>query len=140
MLQNVDLVIARLPGDAFHFRERQQLNVQMPADLDQFRRNDSHGTVIGREGLIQLGHDPTDGGGPLNQMDKKTGIRQINGRLHPGNPSSCHEYRADFFFSHISLSLSFTLDSFMKVVPPPAAFGPSSGQNTSAVRVPIQPT
>jgi hypothetical protein len=34
----------------------------MPADLDQFRREDSHGTVIGGIGLVQLGHLAANGG------------------------------------------------------------------------------
>ena len=38
------------------------LDVQMPADLDQFGRDNSHGAVVGGEGLVQLGHQPTDGG------------------------------------------------------------------------------
>src|SRR4030042_1033217 len=41
-----------LPGDAFHLREGKELNVQMPADLDQFGRENSHGTVVGGEGLV----------------------------------------------------------------------------------------
>jgi hypothetical protein len=32
----------------------------MPADLDQFRRDNSHGTVVGGKGLIQLGHHAAD--------------------------------------------------------------------------------
>jgi hypothetical protein len=34
----------------------------VPADLDQLGRDDSHGTVIGREGLVELSHNPADGG------------------------------------------------------------------------------
>ena len=36
--------------------------VQMPADLDQFRRDNSHGTVVGGKRLVQLCHYPADGG------------------------------------------------------------------------------
>jgi hypothetical protein len=32
----------------------------MPADLDQFGRNNSHGTVVGGKGLVQFTHDTTD--------------------------------------------------------------------------------
>ena len=32
----------------------------MPADLDQFGRNNSHGTVIGGKGLVELGHESAD--------------------------------------------------------------------------------
>jgi len=35
----------------------------MPADLDQFRGDDSHGTIVGGKGLVQLRHDTTYGGG-----------------------------------------------------------------------------
>jgi hypothetical protein len=51
----------------------------MPADLDQFGRDNSHGTVIGGKGLIQLGHDPADGRGFFEEIDIVSGIRQIKG-------------------------------------------------------------
>jgi hypothetical protein len=38
-----------------------QVDIKMPADLDQFGRENSHGTVIGGEGLVQFGHNPTNG-------------------------------------------------------------------------------
>ena len=53
--------IAWFPGDGSDFGKGQKLNVEMPADLDQFGRDNSHGAIIGREGLVQLGHDPTNG-------------------------------------------------------------------------------
>ena len=52
-----------------------QLNVDMPADLDQFGRDNSHGTIIGGKSLVQLGHNPADGRRFFNQMNKKAGIR-----------------------------------------------------------------
>ena len=51
-LNHFNFKISLLSGDAFHLREGQELNVQMPADLDQFGRENSHGTVIGGEGLV----------------------------------------------------------------------------------------
>jgi hypothetical protein len=36
MLDQFDLEIPRLTPDFFNFAERSQLDVQMPADLDQF--------------------------------------------------------------------------------------------------------
>jgi hypothetical protein len=65
-----------------------QLDVHVPADLDQFGRDNSHGTIVGREGLIQLGHDPPDRWGFFKQIDVISGICQIQGRLHPGDPPS----------------------------------------------------
>jgi hypothetical protein len=39
----------------------QEFDVQVPADLDQFGRDNSHGTVVGGKRLVQLGHQPADG-------------------------------------------------------------------------------
>jgi hypothetical protein len=55
------LKVTRLPGQTLHFSQGQELDVGMPADLDQFRRDDSHGALVGGEGLVELGHDPTNG-------------------------------------------------------------------------------
>ena len=62
----------------------------MPADLDQFGRKNSHGAVIGGEGLVQLGHHATDGGGSLLEADGIAGIGQIQPGLHPSNASTDH--------------------------------------------------
>ena len=62
----------------------------MPADLDQFRRDDSHGAVIGGEGLVQLRHEATNGGSFFNEIDIVTGIREIKGGLHTGDTASNH--------------------------------------------------
>ena len=43
-----------------------KLNVQVPADLDQFRRDNSHGTFVGGKSFVQLCHHPTDGGGSFH--------------------------------------------------------------------------
>jgi hypothetical protein len=55
------LEIARRTFHRFQVRVGDQFNVQMPADLDQFGRNDSHGTVVGGKGFVQLGHGATNG-------------------------------------------------------------------------------
>jgi len=38
-----------------------KFDVNVPADLDQFGRDNSHGTIIGGKGLVQLSHDTTNG-------------------------------------------------------------------------------
>ena len=53
--------ITGFPFQIDQFRVGEQFDVEMPADLDQFWRDDSHGTVIGREGFVQLGHESPDG-------------------------------------------------------------------------------
>ena len=89
-LNDFDFKISLFPGNAFHLGEGQELNVEMPADLDQFGRKDSHGAVIGGEGLVQLGHDTTDGGRPFHEIDIVAGIGQIQSCLHSGNASTHH--------------------------------------------------
>jgi hypothetical protein len=54
MLKDLHLKTALFTMDAHNFRKGHQFNVEMPADLDQFGRDDSHGTVIGGECLVQL--------------------------------------------------------------------------------------
>jgi len=55
-----DLQVSLFPLDAFYGGAWMDLNIDVPADLDQFRRYDSHGTVIGRKCLVQLGHGPAN--------------------------------------------------------------------------------
>ncbi len=56
-----DLEIPCFPFDAVYFSIRQDLYIGMPADLDQFGREYSHGAVIGGIGLVKLGHMAADG-------------------------------------------------------------------------------
>jgi len=54
-----------IPGRTFNGLQiciRDQLDVQVPADLDQLGGDDSHGAIIGWKGFVQLGHDAPDGG------------------------------------------------------------------------------
>ncbi len=54
MPQDFHVKIALFAIDPYDFGEGHQLNVEMPADLDQFGRENSHGAVIGGECLVQL--------------------------------------------------------------------------------------
>ena len=56
-----DLEAARLPGYALYPCKCKEFDVEMPADLDQFWRDDSHRTIVSGKGLVQLCHDPTNG-------------------------------------------------------------------------------
>ena len=60
MIDQGDTEISRIPLNFFDFAVGDQIYVYVPADLDQFGRDHSHGTVIGREGLVQTGHHPAD--------------------------------------------------------------------------------
>jgi hypothetical protein len=60
----------------------------MPADLDQFRCEYSHRTVIGGKGLVELSHVAPDGGRLLNQVDLKTGSGEVKRGLNATDPST----------------------------------------------------
>jgi hypothetical protein len=63
------LEIAGLALDAFKICIGDQFDVQMPADLDQYRGNDSHRAIIGGKRLVQLGHDPANRRRFFEQID-----------------------------------------------------------------------
>jgi hypothetical protein len=64
----------------------------MPADLDQFGGDNSHGAIVGRKGLVELSHHASDGRAFLYQVYQESGIGQIQGRLDPGNAGSDYHY------------------------------------------------
>jgi hypothetical protein len=97
---DLDVEIPRRSFDGFQVCVGNQLDVHVPADLDQFGRDDSHGTVIGRESLVQLGHDATDRRRFFQQIDVIPGIGQIQRRLHSGDPASDHHDRSDDILGH----------------------------------------
>jgi hypothetical protein len=81
------LEISRLPGDSVNFRVGVNLYVLMPADLDQFRCKYSHAAVVGREGLVQLGHVAPDTGRLLHEVNLETRIGQIQRSLDAADPA-----------------------------------------------------
>ena len=56
-----DLEVSCLPGYTVNFSIGQDFYIGMPADLDQFGREYSHGAVIGGIGLVKLGHLAANG-------------------------------------------------------------------------------
>ena len=56
-----NLKVAGVAGDLFNLGQGMKLYIDVPADLDQFRRDNSHGTIIGGKRLVQLGHNTADG-------------------------------------------------------------------------------
>jgi len=55
------LKLSCFPFYTVNFSIGQDLDVGMPADLDQFGREYSHGAVIGGKGLVKLGHMAANG-------------------------------------------------------------------------------
>ena len=80
-----------------------KFDVNVPADLDQLRRDNSHGAVIGRKGLVKLRHHAADGGRLLHKMNVKSGIGQIQSSLHPGDSSANHHRSTYFIILHFLL-------------------------------------
>jgi hypothetical protein len=74
----------------------------MPADLDQFGRDNSHGAVIGGEGLVQRRHHPTDGGALFKKIDVIAGVCEIQSRLHACDPAAHDQNRSIYPVSHKS--------------------------------------
>ena len=62
-LVDFDLELTAFSFDADQVCVCDHLDVQMPADLDQFGRDDSHGAFVGGEGLVKLRHYAADGRG-----------------------------------------------------------------------------
>ncbi len=56
-----DLEVSCFPLYTVNFSIGQDLYIGMPADLDQFGREYSHGAVIGWIGLVKLGHLAANG-------------------------------------------------------------------------------
>ena len=56
-----DLEVSCLSFYTVNLSIGQNLYVGMPADLDQFGRKDSHGTIVGGIGLVQLSHVAANG-------------------------------------------------------------------------------
>jgi hypothetical protein len=83
-----DLEFARRPFDMPYFGAGNQVDIKMPADLDQFGREDSHGAIVGGEGLVQLTHHPADGGGFFHQVYEIARLGQIQGGLHARNTAT----------------------------------------------------
>lgn len=100
---DLNFQIPLFPFNAFDGGAGMNPDVDMPADLDQFRRYDSHGAIIGGECLIQLRHGPPNGRAFLYEVNKKTRICQIQCGLHTGNPSAHNHYGPPYFFRHAAL-------------------------------------
>jgi hypothetical protein len=100
-LQDLDLEVSLLSAEIHHLTEREEFDVEMPADLDQFRGKNSHGAIIRGEGLVQLGHDPPDGRRSFRQIDVVSRVCEVKGRLHPCNAAADDQDRScDLALTH----------------------------------------
>lgn len=90
MLQNGRLEPTDLALQVLELTQGEQFNVGMAGTFDQFWRNDAHGAVVGWEGLVQLRHDPANGGRLFHQVNEKAGIGKIKRRLDAGDSATDH--------------------------------------------------
>jgi hypothetical protein len=100
---DLHLEISRGALHGFQIRIGDKFYVQMPADLDQFWGDNSHGTIICGKGLIQLSHYSPYGRAFFKEVDVVSGVSQIKGGLHPGNPGTNDQDRTDRLFRHMEL-------------------------------------
>ena len=82
------LEVSCFPFYAVNFRIGEDLYVRMPADLDQLGCEYSHRAVVGRKGLVELGHVAPDARRLLHQVDLKAGSGKIEGGLDAADPSA----------------------------------------------------
>jgi hypothetical protein len=83
----------------------------MPADLDQFGRNNSHGTIVGGKGLIKFAHHAAYGGGCLHQVHEVTGVSEIKGGLHTGDAAANDHDGSDSSFRHLRSRIHYVIFS-----------------------------
>jgi hypothetical protein len=79
---------------AVDFRIRQDLDIGIPADLDQFGCENSYRAVIRGKGLVKLGHVAANGRRTVHQIDLETRSGQIERGLDPADPSADHHHVA----------------------------------------------
>jgi hypothetical protein len=88
LLQNGDRKITFRSRNFRHLRQSEQLDIDVPADLDQFGRDNSHRAVVGGKGFIQLGHGPANSRRFFHYINIEPRIGKIQGRLHAGNTAA----------------------------------------------------
>jgi hypothetical protein len=87
-LSQRDPEVSNFPFYTVDFSISQDLYIRMPADLDQFRCEDSHGAVISGKGLVKLSHMPPDARGLFDQVNLETGCSKIKRGLNATDPSA----------------------------------------------------
>jgi len=97
------LEVSYFPCYTVNFSISEDLYIGMPADLDQFGCEYSHGAVIGGKGLVKLGHMAPNGRRFLNQVNLKTRTGKIKRRLNTADPST-HNHD----IANITVSKTFT--------------------------------
>jgi hypothetical protein len=92
LLRQGHVEVSNLTFYALNFRIGENLYVWVPADLDQFGCENSHGAVVGRKGLIQLRHVAADARPLFNQIDLEPGRGKIERGLNAADTATDNHY------------------------------------------------
>jgi hypothetical protein len=101
-----DVKVTHFPFYADYFRVCDNFNIWMTADLDHFRCEDSYGAVIGRKGLVELGHVASDARTFLDQIDPESGGGHIEGGLNAADSATDDHHVSEIAFDRDVLHLS----------------------------------
>ncbi len=88
LLLDADREIPRLPIDALHLAQGENVDVLVPADLDQTRRHGAHRAIVGGKSFVELRHDPANSRAAFAQIHLDAAVGQIEGRLHAADTAS----------------------------------------------------
>jgi hypothetical protein len=69
-----------------------QIDVEVTARFHKLRTDNAHGTVVGGEGLVQLGHLAADGRLAFHQIDFQSALGQVQGGLDAGDAAPDHHH------------------------------------------------
>src|SRR3989304_8735329 len=87
-----DAEVARLAFDLDHFCVVEHLDVGVFTDFGELRRLDADGAVQGGEVLVERRHLAPDGRPLLHEDDLSPGLREVEGRLDPGDAAADDEH------------------------------------------------
>ena len=79
--------------EIFYITMGKELNVLMTPHFYKFWGDYTHGAVICRKCLVQLGHLAADGGRAFHQVNLDPGVGKVQGRLHTADPAANNHYR-----------------------------------------------
>jgi hypothetical protein len=72
----------------FNLAVGEEIDIGMPTGIQQLRRENSDGAVVGGKGFVQLGHLAADTGKLFHQVDLDAHFGQIQGGLNAGDPTA----------------------------------------------------
>ncbi len=99
------LKVSYLPFYTVDFSIGEDLYIWVPADLDQFWCEYSHRAVVGRKGLVQLGHMAANAWPFFNQVDLEPGRGKIKRGLNAADSSTNNHYVSKIGLSKVPTKL-----------------------------------